>query len=212
MSVPKDPANSCSKTSGAGSSGFWALWPPFPRQRTPSITILCRSPFMAAQDDPINRSWLITAALCCCTAITATIQATQWLASKLKAARPGTCSRITFPFRMEIDKSGYIAPHDGTQWCCDSSAKQTPHALSRIRSEVLRDRHIRVKSPLRRKEEDNISATERLPSGDRGTSVGRLRPRCVRPETTSGGNGSNGRRRVSDPVYFSSRGSLAVAC
>lgn len=52
------------------------------------------------------------------------------------------------------------------------------------------------------KKEDNISATERLPSGDRGTSVGRLTPRCVRPETTSGGNGSNGSRRVSDPVYF----------
>ncbi|KAI8414009.1 hypothetical protein FOFC_07300 [Fusarium oxysporum] len=125
MSVPEDPANSCSKTSGAGSPGFWSLWPPFPRQRRPSITI-----FMPNKATP-------------------------------------------------------------------------PHALSHVRSEVLRDRHIRVKSPLSgEKKEDNISATERLPSGDRGTSVGRLTPRCVRPETTSGGNGSNGSRRVSDPVYF----------
>ncbi|EMT71870.1 hypothetical protein FOC4_g10001462 [Fusarium odoratissimum] len=95
---------------------------------------LCRSSFMAAQDDPINRSRLITAA---------------------------------------VYKSGYIVPHNGSQWCCDSSAK-----------------------PLSgEKKEDNISATERLSSGDRGTSVGRLTPRCVRPETTSGGNGSNGSRR-----------------
>ncbi|ENH69363.1 hypothetical protein FOC1_g10011712 [Fusarium oxysporum f. sp. cubense race 1] len=118
---------------------------------------LCRSSFMAAQGDLINRSRLITAA---------------------------------------VYKSGYIVPHNGTQWCCDSSAKQPPHALSHVRSEVLRDRHIRVKPPLSgEKKEDNISATERLPSGDRGTSVGRLTPRCVRPETTSGGNGSNGSRR-----------------
>jgi hypothetical protein len=135
-SVPGDPANSCSKTSGVGSPGFWSRWPPLPRQRDRASRCLRRCPFMI----PLIDQWLITPAVCCSPAITAT----QWLVSKLKAACRGTCSRITFFLpNGDAQVRVYCSPSMVLRFL----SKATPHALSHVRSKVLRDRHIRVKSP-----------------------------------------------------------------